>query len=231
MSIQGVFAGMILICVGLLLATRSAWDFSPTGIHVQNLSGFTTLGFVTWVMLANFEPSQTYGTNRQTIYLIVPFIVGLVVIFCMAITYQLYLMLVGGLGALAFGLWILGWKDNLSITSEYGRAILLTVLVVVFMIMSLVHHRFHILGAALAGSYLFFMGLDIFFHTGFLYCITTALDKNPAHGKVKSIILQSSATRPKKKFHSSSLCGNKGCVYHAIMFNRMFYRCLCHSKH
>lgn len=183
LSLQGVFAGMILIVVGLLLATRT-WDTTLTGLHVQNLSGFTTLGFVTWIMLANFEPSQTYGTNRQTIYLIVPFVVGMVVILCMPITYQLYLMLIGGLGALALGLWILGWKENLTITSEYGRAILLTVLVVVFMIMSLVHHFVHILGAALAGSYIFFMGLDFYFHTGFLYCITTTLDKNSNHGKL-----------------------------------------------
>lgn len=145
------------------------------------------MGLVTFVMLGNFEPESTYGTNRQTIYLIVPLVVGLVVIVCMPITYQLYLMLIGGLGGLALGLWILGWKEGLTITSEYGKAVLLTVLVLVFMIMSLYHHFFHILGAALSGSYVFFMGLDVYFHTGFLYCFTTALDVNPYHGKTKLV--------------------------------------------
>lgn len=181
MSIQGVLGGIVLIVCGLLLACRPMWDRTPAGTRTQELSGFVTMGFVTWVMLANFEPEQTYGQNRQTIYFIVPFIVGLVVITCMAVTIQLYLMLIGGLGGLAFGLWILGWKDDLSITSNSGRAILLTVLVVVFMILSLYSCFWHQLGAALAGSYIFFMGLDMYFHTGFNYCFTTTLDQN--HGK------------------------------------------------
>ena len=90
-------------------------------------------------------------------------------------------MLIGGLGGLAFGLWILGWRDDLSITSNSGRAILLTVLVVVFMMLSLYSCFWHQLGAAIAGAYIFFMGLDIYFHTGFNYCFTTTLDRN--HGR------------------------------------------------
>ncbi|KAI8991138.1 hypothetical protein BDF20DRAFT_903958 [Mycotypha africana] len=139
------------------------------------------MGFVSWVMLANFEPSQTYGQNRLTIYFIVPLMVGFVVMFCMNYTIQLYLMLLGGLGGLAFGLWILGWKSDLAITSSWGRAVFLTVWVVVCMMLSLYSCFWHKMGAAVAGSYLFFMGLDIFFHTGFLYCITTTLDANPNH--------------------------------------------------
>ncbi|CAO0797973.1 unnamed protein product [Mucor circinelloides] len=181
LSIQGVLGGIVLIVCGLLLACRPIWDRTPAGTRTQELAGFVTMGFVTWVMLANFEPEQTYGQNRQTIYFIVPFIVGLVVITCMSVTIQLYLMLIGGLGGLAFGLWILGWKDDLSITSNSGRAILLTVLVVVFMVLSLYSCFWHQLGAALAGSYIFFMGLDIYFHTGFNYCFTTTLDRNHEH--------------------------------------------------
>ncbi|KAI9276104.1 hypothetical protein BY458DRAFT_532887 [Sporodiniella umbellata] len=134
--------------------------------------------WITWIMLANFEPLSSYGSNRLTIYLVVPLIVGLVSICFMFVTIQLYLMLLGGLGGVAFGLWILGWKDNLSITSVYGRAILLTVLAVLLMLGSLYHHSLHKLGAALTGAYLFFMGLDVYVHTGFLYCFTTTLDTN-----------------------------------------------------
>ncbi|KAI8380641.1 hypothetical protein EDC96DRAFT_491690 [Choanephora cucurbitarum] len=181
LSIQGVFGGIVLISCGLLLIFRSLWDRTPAGTRTQSLTGFITMGFVTWVMLANFEPSSTYGVNRQTIYFIVPFVVGLVTTCFMAVTIQLYLALLGGLGGLGFGLWILGWKDDLSITSNYGRAILLTVLVVVFMVLALYSCVWHKLGAAIAGSYLFFMGLDIFFHTGFLYCFTTSLDSNHDH--------------------------------------------------
>lgn len=165
-----------------MLGVHSVWDRTAAGRNVQSLTGFITFGLITWIMLANFEPTASYGQNRLTIYFIVPFMVGLVSVCFMAVTIQLYLMLIGGLGALAFGLWILGWKDNLTITSTYGRTILLVVLVVAFMLLSLYSCFWVKLGAAFAGPYLFFMGLDIFFHTGFLYCFTTVLDIN--HGKL-----------------------------------------------
>ncbi|KAG2205576.1 hypothetical protein INT47_005951 [Mucor saturninus] len=181
LSIQGVLGGMVLICCGLMLGVHSVWDRTAAGRNVQSLTGFITFGLITWVMLANFEPESSYGQNRLTIYFIVPFMVGLVSVCFMAVTIQLYLMLIGGLGALAFGLWILAWKDNLSITSTYGRTILLVVLVVAFMLFSLYSCFWVKLGAALAGPYMFFMGLDIYFHTGFLYCFTTVLDPNHPH--------------------------------------------------
>ncbi|KAG0758776.1 hypothetical protein G6F57_009644 [Rhizopus arrhizus] len=181
LTVQGVLGGIVLLLCAILLIFRSLWDHTLAGTHTQNLTGFITMGFVTWIMLANFEPHDTYGTNRLTIYFIVPLIVGVVASFFMYVTIQLYLMLLGGLGGLAFGLWILGWRDNLSITSGYGRATLLTILVVIFMLLSLYHHSMHKLGAALAGSYMLFMGLDIYVHTGFLYCFTTTLDPNHSH--------------------------------------------------
>lgn len=174
---------MLIVC-GLLMAFRCFWDRSNAGTGTQSLSGFVTMGFVTWILLANFEPDSTYGTNRQTIYFIVPLMVGFVTLCFMSATIQLYLMLLGGLGGLGLALWILGWKEDLAITSTYGRAILLTVMVVVFMLMSLYNCFWHKIGAAIAGSYIFFMGLDIYFHTGFLYCFTTVLDVN--HGMFRS---------------------------------------------
>lgn len=245
LSIQGVLGGIVLISCGFLLGVRSMWDRTPAGRNTQSLTGFVTFGLITWIMLANFEPAGTYGTNRQTIYFIVPLVVGCVSIFFMAVTIQLYLMLIGGLGGLAFGLWILGWKENLSITSTYGRAILLTVLVVVFMILSLYSCFWHKLGAALAGPYVFFMGLDIFFHTGFLYCFTTVLDANPNHGKVY-ILLSCQNVREKEResqeklkffiylficFIRTSFSNVSRCLYYAVMSNHCCHCSLCYTRH
>lgn len=221
-----MLGGIVLIVCGILLAFRSFWDRTSAGTGTQSLSGFVTMGFVTWVMLANFEPDHTYGTNRQTIYFIVPLVVGCVTSCFMSVTIQLYLMLVGGLGGLACGLWILGWKEDFAITSNYGRAILLTVLVVVFMVMSLYHCFWHKLGAAIAGSYIFFMGLDIYFHTGFLYCFTTVLDVN--HGMY--MIEKKQYT----SIHGSSICRTSlynvsGCVHYAIM-SHYIISCWIHSS-
>jgi hypothetical protein len=237
LSIQGVLGAIVIIICGIMLGVRSIWDRTPAGRNTQSLTGFVTFGFITWIMLANFEPSGTYGQNRLTIYFIVPFVVGCISIFFMAVTIQLYLMLIGGLGGLAMGLWILGWKENLSITSTYGRAILLTVLVVVFMVLSLYSCFWHKLGAAFAGPYLFFMGLDIFFHTGFLYCFTTTLDTNPNHGKL-SCQKRSEKRETRKAYFFFFIClvstllpNVSRCLYHAILSYHRGNCSLCYSRH
>ncbi|GAN02507.1 hypothetical protein MAM1_0023c01951 [Mucor ambiguus] len=202
LSIQGVLGGIVLIVCGLLLACRPMWDRTPAGTRTQELAGFVTMGFVTWVMLANFEPEQTYGQNRQTIYFIVPFIVGLVVITCMAVTIQLYLMLIGGLGGLAFGLWILGWRDDLSITSNSGRAILLTVLVVVFMVLSLYSCFWHQLGAALAehdyrmyrGVYIMQSTIIIAYIVGFIFQV---IGHHSDHIRMQHSVVMSTRNDPR----------------------------------
>jgi hypothetical protein len=40
-----------------------------------------------------------------------------------------------------------------------------------------------IVGAAFCGAYLFMLGLDVFFHTGFMYGLLCSLDTNPNHRK------------------------------------------------
>ncbi|KAI8976550.1 hypothetical protein BDB01DRAFT_702677, partial [Pilobolus umbonatus] len=135
-------------------------------------------GFITWVMLANFEPPSTYGYNRWTIYLVVPWVSGVLFALFMHATIHLYIMLLGGLGGLAFGLWVLGWSTGFTIDSVWGRGLFLSVLVIFSMFYSLYQSIGPILGTSIVGSYLLFMGLDVFFHTGFLYCFTTALDVN-----------------------------------------------------
>jgi hypothetical protein len=174
---------MTLIVLALLLWFRGSWDTTAAGFNTQKLTGFIVLGFVTWIMLANFEPQQTYGTNRLTIYYIVPFSIGFLALFLMSHTIHLYQMMLGALGGLSLGLWILGWKTDLVITTAWGRAVLLTVLAVVFMWLGPKAPECHILGVALSGAYMLFMGLDIFIHTGFLYVFTTSMDSNSNHGK------------------------------------------------
>ncbi|KAI9494419.1 hypothetical protein BDB00DRAFT_315332 [Zychaea mexicana] len=183
LSIQGVLGAILILICALLLWFRGLYDFRLTPLLV----GFITLGFVAWVLLANFEPESTYGQNRWTIYLIVPIACGFVGALLMTCgTLHAYLILLGGLGGLAAGLWVLGWRDNLSIQSDYGRAILLVILVVVGCTLAALDQFFHMVGTALTGAYMLFLGLDVFFHTGFTYCFTTTLDSNPAHGNCGS---------------------------------------------
>ncbi|KAI8139350.1 hypothetical protein BJV82DRAFT_626932 [Fennellomyces sp. T-0311] len=177
LSIQGVLGAIIILICALLLWFRGLYSFKL----VQGLVGFITLGFIAWVLLANFEPAGTFGHNRWTIYLTVPIACGIVGILLMSCTLHMYLILLGGLGGLAAGLWVLGWRDHLSIQSDYGRAILLVILVVVGCTLAALDQFFHMMGTAITGAYMLMLGLDVFFHTGFTYCFTATLDSNPHH--------------------------------------------------
>lgn len=149
----------------------------------QFLVGFVAAGLTGWILIANFEPEGTYGVNRQTVYLVVPIVCGLLgglVMFC---TLHLYMILLGGLGGLAAGLWVLGWRDGLTIQSDWGRAVLLVLLVLVGFVLAAMDPFFHMVAAALTGAYILMLGLDVFFHTGFTYCFTSTLDNNRYHGK------------------------------------------------
>ncbi|KAI8064422.1 P-loop containing nucleoside triphosphate hydrolase protein [Gongronella butleri] len=168
------------MALGLVLWLRS---FDANRVLTKFSAGFVTFGLVTWVMLANFEPQGTYGVNRWTIYLIVPmcigFLGGLFIWSCDHVS--VFLSLLGSLGGLSFGLWILGWRSGLSITSTWGQAVLLAILVAAGFFWASCHPMGVIFGSAIAGTYMLFIGLDFYFHTGFTYCATTVLDANKNH--------------------------------------------------
>ncbi|KAI9312849.1 hypothetical protein BX666DRAFT_1865287 [Dichotomocladium elegans] len=141
------------------------------------------LGFVSWLFLANFEPRSTYGTNSQTIYLLVPIACGLVGSCLMVcIVTPVTLMALGGLGGVAAGLWVLGWRDELTLHSDWARAVLLVILAVLGCTFSAIDYFFHMIGASFTGAYILMLALDIYFHTGFSYCFLATFDRNPAHG-------------------------------------------------
>lgn len=183
LSIQGVIGSIILIGTALLLWLRGAFYYFQTPA-TSGLVGFITLGLVTWVLLANLEPAGTYGTNRWTIYLVAPIASGFAgaLILASCAWTPIPLMVLGGLGGLAAGLWVLGWRTGTSIHSNWGRAVLLVVLVIVGCLVAALDYLFHMLGTSMTGAYMLMLGLDVFFHTGFTYCFTTTLDQNPAHG-------------------------------------------------
>jgi hypothetical protein len=183
LSIQGVLAGIVLLLLGMGLWLRGFID--TTGVLTRFVVGFVSFGLITWVMLANFESASTYGVNRWSLYLAVGVALGLLggLLMCACDLIAVYAALLGGLGGLAIGLWILGWKDGLAITSAWGRALLLCLLALVGFLWAASSVNASILGSAFAGSYLIMLGLDMYFHTGFTYCATTVLDANPAHGK------------------------------------------------
>lgn len=179
-----MIGSIVLIGTALLLWLRGAFYYFQTPA-TSGLVGFITLGLITWVLLANLEPAGTYGTNRWTLYLVAPIgcgLAGALILACCAWT-PIPLMVLGGLGGLAAGLWVLGWRTGTSIQSNWGRAVLLVVLVILGCLIAALDYLFHMLGTSMTGAYMLMLGLDVYFHTGFTYCFTATLDQNPAHGK------------------------------------------------
>ncbi|KAJ8652568.1 hypothetical protein O0I10_011773 [Lichtheimia ornata] len=188
LSIQGVIGSIVLIGTALLLWLRGAFYYFQTPA-TSGLVGFITLGLITWVLLANLEPAGTYGTNRWTLYLVAPIgcgLAGALILACCAWT-PIPLMVLGGLGGLAAGLWVLGWRTGTSIQSNWGRAVLLVVLVILGCLIAALDYLFHMLGTSMIGAYMLMLGLDVYFHTGFTYCFTATLDQNPAHGNTYTV--------------------------------------------
>jgi hypothetical protein len=182
LTVHGVLLGIFLLLTGLVLLLRVYHD-GELGTNARFVSGFIAMALVTWVLLTNFEPAKTYGTYRWTIYLVVCFCIGALGGLIIGCTFHLFLMVLSGLGALAFGLWLLGWKSGLLISTNWGRALFLSLLVLGGLVMAPMVWFAPIVGAAFCGAYLFMLGLDVFFHTGFMYGLLCSLDTNPNHRK------------------------------------------------
>lgn len=185
LTVHGVLLGIFLILTGLVILLRVYHD-GELGTNARFVSGFIAMALITWVLLTNFEPARTYGTYRWTIYLVVCFVIGAIGGLIIGCTFHLFLMVLSGLGALAFGLWLLGWKDGLLISTNWGRALFLSLLVLAGLVMAPMVWFAPIVGAAFCGAYLFMLGLDMFFHTGFMYALLCSLDTNPNHRKCMS---------------------------------------------
>jgi hypothetical protein len=182
LTVHGVLLGVTLLLIGLMLLLRGYHD-SDVGINSRFIAGFITMALISWVILTNFEPARTYGTYRWTIYLVVCFVIGAIGGLIISCTFHLFLMVLSALGALAFGLWLLGWKNGLLISTSWGRALFLSLLVLAGLCLTPVVWIAPALGAAFAGAYIFMLGLDIFVHTGFTYGPMCTLDANPNHRK------------------------------------------------
>ncbi|KAI9285277.1 hypothetical protein BC943DRAFT_323943 [Umbelopsis sp. AD052] len=180
LTVHGVLLGVTLMLLGLALLLRGYHE-TDAGINSRFIAGFITMALVSWVILTNFEPARTYGTYRWTIYLVVCFVIGAIGGLIISCTFHLFLMVLSALGALAFGLWLLGWKNGLLISTSWGRALFLALLVLAGLCVTPVLWFAPALGAAFAGAYVFMLGLDIFVHTGFTYGPMCTLDANPNH--------------------------------------------------
>lgn len=147
------------------------------GIY-QRLTIFT-IGFyagsnLTYVILlnANFDG----GTNTDTIFLVITVVVGILTGRMLLCCFFLAVYLVGALVGYFSALWLLSWVTNGLIQSNWGRAILIIVFVVVDMVLVAFFERLLMMVAtAFIGSFAVFIGLDVYLTTGFAESVMSFL--------------------------------------------------------
>ncbi|KAI8142446.1 hypothetical protein BJV82DRAFT_614930 [Fennellomyces sp. T-0311] len=169
--------GAILIVLGIYLMVFGYRCFRPT----LAVSGFITFGLITWVGMTNSQSAEGYTNNDITI-IAVPVGLGVLGAILYSFFWNVSIYLVGGMGGLAFGLYILCWREDLVITQEVARACFLVAISLFVAAITFFIERYVILfSTSFTGAYIFIVGIDILSHSGYVAGIKSILDRNILH--------------------------------------------------
>jgi hypothetical protein len=144
--------------------------FSKTGVY-QSFTIFV-VGFywganIAYIILSNAKAD--YGENTATILLVVSVVVGLLVGGLLCCCFFLAVYLLGGFFGFIIAMWILSWSTNGLIQTNWGRAILIVCLVIAGMVLiAFLEKPVFIIGTAFIGSFVIFLGVDIYVKSGLL---------------------------------------------------------------
>lgn len=143
--------------------------------------GFYVGGNIAYIVLSNAKAD--YGDNTPTIILCVCIAVGLVLGALLSCCFFLAVYLVGALLGYIAALWLLSWSSNGLIQSNWGRAILIIVFVVVGVILiAFLERPIFVIASACVGSFAVFCGIDIYVKTGFLELVNRLLHAKSLDG-------------------------------------------------
>ncbi|CDH51239.1 hypothetical protein RO3G_10694 [Lichtheimia corymbifera JMRC:FSU:9682] len=170
-------AGAFLIVLGVYLMIFGFRGFRPT----LAVSGFLTFGLITWVGMTNSQPPEGF-TNDAITMLAVPAGLGVLGAILYALFWDVTIYLIGGMGGLAFGLFVLCWREDLVITSNVPRACFLVAISLFVAAVTFFVERYVILFAtAFTGAFSFIVGVDFLAHTNYIAGLKSILDQNKLH--------------------------------------------------
>ncbi|CDH59587.1 hypothetical protein RO3G_06316 [Lichtheimia corymbifera JMRC:FSU:9682] len=182
-SVHGVVLSIILFISGLYLCFLG-------GVHqkfTMFIVGFYVGANVAYIILSNAKPD--YGSNTETILLVVSVVVGLLAGALLSCCFFLAVYLLGALLGYLAALWFLSWSDNGVIQSNWGRAILIVCCVVVgVVLMAFLERPMIVIATAFIGSFLIFFGIDLYVQTGFTTAVASFL-----HARNVDTLIQSSS--------------------------------------
>ncbi|KAK9710781.1 hypothetical protein K7432_008206 [Basidiobolus ranarum] len=130
------------------------------------LAGFVVVGFIAYVIC--YEISAPDTSTKSTIYLVVAIVAGIIGGFLFMCIWKLGIAAIGALGGFSLGMFILSLGNGMLISSKTGRIIFIVAFVIVG-IVAIFFFEKHvvIIATAIAGAYMFIVGIDYFIGTGF----------------------------------------------------------------
>ncbi|ORX94155.1 hypothetical protein K493DRAFT_337924 [Basidiobolus meristosporus CBS 931.73] len=156
------------------------------------LAGFVVVGFIAYVIC--YEISRPDTSTKSTIYLVVAIVAGIVGGCLFMCIWKLGIAAIGALGGFALAMFILSFGNNMLISSKTGGIIFVIVFVVVGIIaIFFLEKHVVIIATAIAGAYMFIVGIDYFIRTGFtehLIAFLNGYDRSFYHtnGKIYAML-------------------------------------------
>lgn len=136
--------------------------------------GFYVGANVAYIILTNAK--SDYGSNTDTILLVVSIVVGVLVGGLLCCCFFLAVYLLGALLGYMVALWLLSWNTNGVIQSDWGRAILIICFVIAgIVLMAFLERPMFMVATAFIGSFAIFCGIDVYVKTGFLQLVNEFL--------------------------------------------------------
>jgi hypothetical protein len=155
-------SGIFFVALGLLLALAGSKLVKPAIF----LSGSTLFAGIMYVLLTRIEPTGGYA-NRDSVILFSCLAVGLLGGLIAYFVYRAGLAFLGALGGASFAFFIITWKSDM-----FSSLTVLAIFITAFAVIGAAAIQFiekpaTIFLTAFAGSYILFLGIDVFAATGF----------------------------------------------------------------
>lgn len=146
--------------------------------------GFYVGANIAYIILTNAKAD--YGSNTQTILLVVSIVVGILAGGLLCCCFFLAVYLLGALLGYIAALWLLSWVTNGLIQSNWGRAILIVCFIIAgVVLMAFLERPMFVIASAFIGSFAIFCGIDVYLKTGFLELIDQFL-----HAKNLNVLIE-----------------------------------------
>lgn len=216
-SPHSITAAVLMLIVGLAMALFGLRLLRP----MLAIAGFAVFSMVGYIALIRFEPANGYS-YRESVLLFSALAIGLVGALLAVFIFKIGIALLGALGGSAIAVFVLSFKSGGVIQSDFGRGIFIALLALIGAgLCQILEKPAVIILTSFAGSFLFFMGIDIFAKTGLVTAVklflagdakidVPAFDANAGtYGMlvgvvfmfIAALVFQYSQSRPKKMVH------------------------------